>query len=123
MTPFRETRYYKDDFRGVDLNTLTRDEKFNRIHSELRNIIERRFGVLKERWHIFEKVSFFRREKQAQIIISCFAMDNYLWMRTHDVPPPYPLSSWVDANCGTRIDEVREWIAMMVWTVLLRNRR
>jgi hypothetical protein len=89
----------------------------------LRNIIERRFGVLKERWHILEKVSFFRWEKQAHTIISCFVLDNYLWMRTHDVPPPYPLSPWVDANRGTRIDEVREWIATVVWTVPLRNRR
>jgi hypothetical protein len=62
MTPFRETRYHNDDFRGVDLNTLTRDEKFNRIHSKLRNIIERRFGVLKEMWHILENTVLYTGE-------------------------------------------------------------
>jgi hypothetical protein len=101
LTSYRETRYHKDDFVGVDMNKLTRDEKFNGIHSELRNIIERRFGVLKQRWHILNKVPYFRREKQAQIIISCFAMDNYLRMRTHDVPLSYPVSPWVHANSGT----------------------
>jgi hypothetical protein len=49
LTPYRETRYHKDAFVGVDMKKLTHDKKFNRIHSELRNIIERRFGVLKER--------------------------------------------------------------------------
>lgn len=88
MTPFRETRYHVDEFEGVDLSNLQREEKFNKIHSELRNIIERRFGVLKERWHILDKVPFFRREKQAQIIVSCFAMDNYLWKRDHPAAPP-----------------------------------
>ena len=78
MTPFRLTRYHQSQFDGVDVRTLDRREKFNYIHSKLRNIIERRFGVLKERWHVLEGVPFFKREKQAWIIISCFAMDNYL---------------------------------------------
>ena len=33
-----------NDFRGVELETLEREEKFNYIHSRLRNVIERRFG-------------------------------------------------------------------------------
>ena len=37
MTPFRDTRYHKTHFRGVDVRTLDRQEKFNYIHSKLRN--------------------------------------------------------------------------------------
>jgi hypothetical protein len=91
-------------------------KKFNHIHAELRNIIERRFGVLMERWHILEKVPFFRREKQAQIIISCFALDSYLWLRSHVVPPPYRLSKWMDLNSDIDTAVVREWIATVLWT-------
>jgi hypothetical protein len=123
MTPFRDTRYHKEEFRGVDMSTLWRKEKFNRIHSDLRNIVECRFEILKERWHILHKVPFFRREKQAQTIISCFALDNYLWLRTHDVPPSYPPLEWVDVNHETHIQEVREWITMMAWGLPLSNRR
>jgi len=65
MTPFRDTRYHKTHFRGVDIRTLDRQEKFNYIHLKLRNVIERRFGHFKERWHILEGVPFFRWEKQA----------------------------------------------------------
>ena len=54
MTPFRDTRYHKTHFKDVDVRTLDRQEKFNYIHAKLRNVIERRFGHVKERWHILE---------------------------------------------------------------------
>ena len=56
ITPFRNTRYHINDFRGVDLQQLQREEKFNYIHAKLRNVIEKRFGGLKERWHILNGV-------------------------------------------------------------------
>jgi hypothetical protein len=93
MTPFRNTRYHQNEFRGVDLRSLGREENFNYIHAGLCNIIERRFGVVKERWHILEKVPYFKREKQAMIIISCFAMANYLGLRKHGADPPTYLLS------------------------------
>ena len=81
MTPFWNTRYHMNDFRVVELETLERGAKFNYIHSRLCNVIEWRFGGLKEWWHILQRVPYFMRKKQAMIIISCFAMDNYLWLR------------------------------------------
>ena len=73
MTPYKNTRYHINDFRGIDLQQLQREEKFNYIHAKLRNVIERRFGGLKERWHILNGVPYYKRKKQAMIIISCFA--------------------------------------------------
>ena len=64
MTPFWNTRYHMNDFRGVELETLEREEKFNYIHSRLCNVIERRFGELKEQWHILEQVPFFAMKKK-----------------------------------------------------------
>jgi hypothetical protein len=101
MTPFRNTRYHQDEFKGVNLSTLGREEKFNYIHAGLHNIIERKFGVLKERWHILEKVPYFRRDKQA----------------TH--PPTYPMSEWVEANRKTDIVVVRDWISAVMWGAAL----
>ncbi|KAL6659119.1 hypothetical protein ACP70R_003159 [Stipagrostis hirtigluma subsp. patula] len=49
MTPFRDTWYHNTHFKGIDVRTLDRQKKFNYIHSKLRNVIERRFGYLKER--------------------------------------------------------------------------
>ena len=116
MTPFRDTRYHRSHFRGVDVRTLDRHEKFNYIHSKLRNIIERRFGHLKERWHILEGVPFFRREKQAWIIISCFAMENYLWLRQYGDGSTYNPSEWVAMNTTTSTSALRELVFAAVWT-------
>ena len=49
MGPFKNTRYHLDDFRGVPVETMSRHEKFNLTHSRLRNVVERTFGVLKNR--------------------------------------------------------------------------
>ncbi|WVZ75374.1 LOW QUALITY PROTEIN: hypothetical protein U9M48_023430, partial [Paspalum notatum var. saurae] len=108
MPPFRNCRYHTDDFKGVDLNQLDRCDKFNYIHSKLRNIIERRFGILKERWHILNKIPFYKRVKQNWVLISCFAMDNYLWLRDHGPGLTYEPSEWVRINAGEAIDSVRE---------------
>ena len=45
MGPFKNTRYHLDDFRGVPVETMSRQEKFNLTHSRLRNVVERLFGV------------------------------------------------------------------------------
>ena len=88
MGPFRNTRYHLDDFRGLDIETLSRQKKFNFTHSRLCNVIERTFGVLKGRWHILDGVPYCHREKQKMIIMSCFAMHNFLWIREHGVGSP-----------------------------------
>jgi len=115
MTPFRDTRYHRSHFRGVDVRTLDRHEKFNYIHSKLRNIIERRFGHLKERWHILEGVPFFRKEKQAWVIISCFALNNYLWLRKCGDGSTYDPSEWVAMNTTTNTSVLRELVSLAVW--------
>ena len=45
MGPFRNTRYHLDDFRGVPVETMSRQEKFYLTHSKLRSVVERTFGV------------------------------------------------------------------------------
>ena len=79
MGPFRNTRYHLDDFRGVPVGTMSRQEKFNLTHSRLRNVVEWTFGVLKNRWQILDGVPYYHWTKQKMIIISCFALHNYLF--------------------------------------------
>ncbi|CAD6340542.1 unnamed protein product [Miscanthus lutarioriparius] len=117
MTPFRNTRYHMNDFRGVEFHRLQREEKFNYIHAKLQNVIKRRFGGLKECWHILNGVPYCKRKKQDMIVISCFALENYLWMLKYGADPPsYELPEWVELNQGTPIFGVRELISMVVWS-------
>jgi len=64
-----------------------------------------------------ERGAYCKRMKQAMIIISCFALENYLWMRKYGADPPsYELPEWVELNRVTPISGVRELISMVVWS-------
>ena len=100
----------------LDIETLSRQEKFNLTHSRLRNVIERSFGVLKGRWHILDGVPYCHREKQKMIIMSCFAMHNFLWIREHGVGSrTYPPSSWVHLNANNIMTAMRKFISLALW--------
>ncbi|GJX64584.1 hypothetical protein Tco_0298927 [Tanacetum coccineum] len=47
LAPYRNTRYWLADFRRR--RALTKEEKFNHAHAQLKNVIERAYGVLKAR--------------------------------------------------------------------------
>ena len=98
MGPFKNTRYHLNDFRDVPVETLSRQEKFNLTHSRPRNVIERTFGILKARWHILDGVPYCHMEKQKMIIMSCFAMHNYLYIRQHGFGSATESSSLVLVN-------------------------
>ena len=116
MGPFRNTRYHLDDFRGVPVETMSRQEKFNLTHSRLCNVVERTFGVLKNQWQILDGVPYCHRTKQKMIIISCFALHNYLFSREHGLgSPTYPPSPWVQLNASNSMSAVRKFISLGMW--------
>jgi len=116
MGPFKSTRYHLDDFRGVPVETMSRQEKFNLTYSRLRSIIERTFRVLKGQWHIVNGVPYSHRVKQKMIIMSCFALHNCLFIREHGFgSPTYPPSAWVELNASNTMIAMREYISLGLW--------
>lgn len=53
-------------------------EIFNFLHSSLRNVIERAFGVLKQKWRILKAMPSFSPRRQKHIIIACMALHNFI---------------------------------------------
>lgn len=53
-------------------------ELFNYLHSSLRNVIERAFGVLKMKWRILLDLPSYPMPKQSQIIMACMAIHNFI---------------------------------------------
>ena len=54
-------------------------ELFNYAHSSLRNVIERSFGVLKNKWGILHnEIPSYPMAKQSQIIIAFMALHNFI---------------------------------------------
>lgn len=56
----------------------TPKEKFNRIHSSIRNVIERSFGVLKMKWQILYKMPSYPMCKQKMIVAATMVLHNFI---------------------------------------------
>jgi hypothetical protein len=55
------------------------EEKFNHLHSCLRNAIERAFGVLKMKWRILLSIPHFHDPlTQTKIITACMCLHNFI---------------------------------------------
>nr|XP_043612460.1 uncharacterized protein LOC122584294 [Erigeron canadensis] len=82
LAPYRNTRYWLADFRRR--RPLTEEEKFNHAHAhahthaQLRNVIERAYGVLKERFPILEQMAPYKFSTQRNVVIACFAINNFI---------------------------------------------
>ena len=53
-------------------------ERFNRIHSSIRNVIERSFGLLKMKWQILYKVPSYPIYKQNMIVMTTMVPHNFI---------------------------------------------
>ncbi|GJY19462.1 ALP1-like protein [Tanacetum coccineum] len=53
---------------------------FNFMHSSVRNVIERAFGVLKARFHILKDIPNYPLRRQMLIPHACCALHNYIRM-------------------------------------------
>lgn len=77
LAPYKGTKYHLPEFRN---GTMPRGmkETFNFAHSSIRNVVERSFGVLKQKWRMLLKVPSFPLAKQSQIIVACMALHNFI---------------------------------------------
>lgn len=57
---------------------MTKEEKFNHAHAQLRNVIERAYGVLKARFPILKQMAPFPFTTQRNVVIACFAIHNFI---------------------------------------------
>ncbi|XP_052624812.1 uncharacterized protein LOC111888675 [Lactuca sativa] len=81
MAPYRNTRYWLADFQRN--RALTKEEMFNHAHAQLRNYIERAYGVLKARFPILKQMDPYPFPVQKNIVISCVAVHNFI--RKYDI--------------------------------------
>ncbi|KAL7616522.1 hypothetical protein Lser_V15G01932 [Lactuca serriola] len=76
MAPYRNTRYWLADFQRN--KALTKEERFNHAHVQLRNIIEHAYGVLKARFSILKRMAPYPFPVQRDIVIACVAVHNFI---------------------------------------------
>ena len=82
LAPYRGERYHRSDWqRGEGIRGVSgKKELFNFMHSSVRNVIERAFGVLKARFHILKDIPNYPWRRQMLIPHACCALHNYIRM-------------------------------------------
>lgn len=78
LAPFRGVRYHLQDFAGHGNDPQNGNELFNLRHASLRNVIERIFGIFKSRFTIFKSAPPFLFKTQAELVLACVALHNFL---------------------------------------------
>ncbi|XP_042496276.1 uncharacterized protein LOC122075350 [Macadamia integrifolia] len=82
LVPFRGQRYHLQEYGEGRPGPRTAKELFNHKHSSLRNVIERTFGVLKNRFHILKSMKAYDIEDQSIIVVACCGIHNYIKEQT-----------------------------------------
>ncbi|XP_057450806.1 protein ANTAGONIST OF LIKE HETEROCHROMATIN PROTEIN 1-like isoform X1 [Lotus japonicus] len=85
LSPYRGERYHLRDYRGQRAPQGPK-ELFNYIHSSLRNVIERCFGVLKARFPILKFMLPYALKRQKYIPLACCVLHNFIKMEMQDDP-------------------------------------
>jgi hypothetical protein len=77
LSPYKGEKYHLPGFRQ-DPRRSGKKEVLNHLHSSLRRMIERAFGVLKEKWRILKHLPSYAMEKQVKIILACMMLHNFI---------------------------------------------
>jgi len=77
LAPYKGSKYHLQEFQNAN-EPQGKEEIFNYAHSSLRNVIERCFGVLKQKWCILTKIPCYPTQTQTHIIVACMALHNFI---------------------------------------------
>jgi len=78
LTPYRTVRYHLREQSLARLRPQIKEELFNLRHAQLRNVIERIFGVLRRRFQILNARPEYNLNTQAQLVLVVCALHNFI---------------------------------------------
>ncbi|XP_078169485.1 uncharacterized protein LOC144563892 [Carex rostrata] len=80
LRPFRGHMYHLSQFQQVARSSRYRSAEnlFNHRHAQLRNVIERAFGVVKNRFKILRIMHPYKFKKQCLVVLACFILHNFI---------------------------------------------
>ena len=84
MALYKGIPYHLQDFRRRGGSLITRHEKFNHAHSSLRCVIERTFGVWKNKWRIIRNMPSFSFHIQILIVFATMALHSFVRLNDRD---------------------------------------
>ncbi|OAY65043.1 putative nuclease HARBI1, partial [Ananas comosus] len=80
LTPYRGERYHISQFDASTLARVHRNPRdlYNHRHAQLRNVVERTFGILKKRFKILNVATPFSYKVQYLIAMACCIIHNFI---------------------------------------------
>ena len=82
LAPYKGERYHIPEFQPYE--ELHRpEERLNYLHSSLRSVIERTFGVWKNKWKILRNMPGKSIHTQSKIIVATMVLHNFV--RAHEI--------------------------------------
>ncbi len=128
MIPYQKVRYHLKEWEKANLRPQTKEELFNLRHSQLRNAVERIFGVLKRKFKILAKAPEYSFNYQVDLVLALTALHNFIAIRdrltdpdfkapqTFDEPiEPPPIIQHSQAIPSQKMDRMRNDIAENMW--------
>ncbi|KAF7826554.1 protein ALP1-like [Senna tora] len=144
LAPYRGQRYHLNTWRQ-GRHPTSPQECFNMRHSSARNVIERCFGMLKNRWAILRSPSFYPVETHNRLIIACCLLHNLCLQDNaldpvanqavfEDTPiedadpitsiePSDDWSAWRDTLAADMFEEISSWKVIQTPAAQQRARR
>ncbi|KAF0705149.1 hypothetical protein AaE_014638 [Aphanomyces astaci] len=78
LTPYRGTRYHLKEYASGRLRPQTKQELFNLRHAQLRNCIERIFGIVKMRFPVLFQGVRYNYKFQVQLVMALCTLHNFI---------------------------------------------
>ncbi|XP_031741750.1 protein ANTAGONIST OF LIKE HETEROCHROMATIN PROTEIN 1-like [Cucumis sativus] len=78
LAPYRGQRYHLQEWQGARNAPAAAKEYFNMKHFAARNVIERAFDLLKDRWTILRGKSYYLVQIQCRTILVCCLLHNLI---------------------------------------------
>ena len=79
VAPYRGERYHIHEYQGRgNARYKNLRDKFNHRHAQLRNCVERAFGVLKNRFQTLREGNCYPFRTQVLIVIACCVVHNFV---------------------------------------------
>jgi len=123
LVPYRGVRYHLREVAAAGMKPQNAEELFNLRHSSLRNVVERTFGIFKERFQIFKAPPRYDIKTQTWLVYACAALHNLLTLTGGDqqdereLRPPLPekdLDNHYDGSAeGAAVDKAMEAVTAM----------
>lgn len=85
LCPYRNHQYHLAQFNRQNRSSryAAPEDLYNHRHAQLRNVIERTFGVLKMRFKVLQLMPRYKFRKQALIVVACCIIHNFIKLQNN----------------------------------------